>query len=114
MRPDTPQRYEYICVEDIVGKVGEFLNINPWTQFYDLKDRLDRPLSYADHIMLRNCECECDIFFAVQPDESQYILSNFRLEALRIRAKENDFMREETEMVAETLTDVGRLIDQSD
>lgn len=114
MRPDTPQRYEYICVEDIAGKVGEFLNINPWTQFYDLKDRSDRPLSYADHITLRNCECECDIFFAVQPDESQYILSNFRLEALRIRAKENDFMREETEMVAETLTDVGRLIDQSD
>ena len=39
MRPDTPQHYEYISVEDINGKIDSFININPWTQFYDLKDR---------------------------------------------------------------------------
>lgn len=41
MRPDTPQHYEYISVEDINGKIDSFININPWTQFYDLKDRED-------------------------------------------------------------------------
>lgn len=30
MRPDTPQHYEYISVEDINGKIDSFININPW------------------------------------------------------------------------------------
>ena len=54
MRPDTPQHYEYISVEDIKGKIDSFININPWTQFYDLKDRKDIPLSYADNVVIKN------------------------------------------------------------
>ena len=30
-----------------------FININPWTQFFDLKDRKDIPLSYADHVTMK-------------------------------------------------------------
>ena len=91
MRPDTPQHYEYINVENVEGYVGEFFNINPWTQFYDLKDRKDQPLSYADHVTVKNCNVSCDIFFNVMPDETQYILSDFCLENLQITAKENHF-----------------------
>ncbi len=91
MRPDTPQLYEYITVEDIEGKIGSFININPWSQFYDLKDRKDIPLSYAQHIVMRNCNCECNIFFKVKADESQYILSDFTFSNLNIKAVENRF-----------------------
>lgn len=91
MRPDTPQRYEYITVEGITGKIRSFLNINPWTQFYDLKGRKDVPLSYADNITMRGCECECETFFDVKADETQYILSNFVFEDLKIRARKNGF-----------------------
>lgn len=91
MRPDTPQHYEYITVEDIEGQVATFINIKPWTQFYDLKDRKDRPLSYADHIVMRNCSCECDKYFNVIPDEEQYQLTDFVFENLRIAAKEDGF-----------------------
>lgn len=91
MRPDTPQHYEYITIEDVKGQVDEFVNINPWTQFFDLKDRKDIPLSYADHITMRNCSCECKIFFHVQPDETQYVLSDFTLQNLQIKAEENGF-----------------------
>lgn len=91
MRPDTPQLYEYITVEDIEGKIGSFININPWSQFYDLKDRKDIPLSYAEHIIMRNCNCECNIFFKVKADESQYILSDFKFSNLNIKAVENRF-----------------------
>lgn len=94
MRPDTPQRYEYITVEDIKGQGWTLVEIQPWTQFYDLKDRKDRPLSYANNITIRNCECECDTYFFVKPDESQYILSDFVLENLEIRAKNNGFVEE--------------------
>ena len=91
MRPDTPQRYEYITVEDITGNIQHFLNINPWTQYFDLGDRKDIPLSYADHITMRNCQCDCDIYFDVKPDNSQYILTNFTLENLNITAKKNGY-----------------------
>lgn len=91
MRPDTPQRYEYITVENIEGKIHSFININPWTQFYDLKDRKDIPLSYADNIIMQNCECECNTFFDVKSDEKQYILSNFKFKNLHIKSKKNGF-----------------------
>lgn len=99
MRPDTPQHYEYITVEDVEGKITNFLNINPWTQFFDLKDRKDVPLSYADNITIRNCKCECMNYFNVKPDESQYRLSDFTLENLEIRARNNGFKQETIENV---------------
>ncbi|MCM1174424.1 MAG: glycosyl hydrolase family 28 protein [Blautia sp.] len=91
MRPDTPQKYEYITVEEMEGKVGSFININPWTQFYDLKDRADAPLSTAEHVAMRNCSCICDTYFDVLPDEEQYHLSDFTFENLRIIAKKAGF-----------------------
>ena len=87
MRPDTPQHYEYITVESVQGRIQNFVNINPWTQFYDLKDRKDIPLSYADHITIRDCNCDCGTFFNVAEAESQYLLSDFTLENLEIRAE---------------------------
>ncbi len=86
MRPDTPQNYEYITVEEIKGNVGSFLYVRPWTQFFDLKDRQDPPLSYGNHITMRRCEIECKTFFNVKRADDQYRLSNFRFEELQIKA----------------------------
>ncbi len=99
MRPDTPQRYEYITVEQIEGRVKEFLKIYPWTQFFDLKDRKDRPLSYADHITMRDCDCVCDTFFDVIADEEQYLLTDFTLKDLRIRARVDNFSEDKLRSV---------------
>lgn len=92
MRPDTPQQYEYITVEDIEGNIINFLNINPWTQYFDLKDRPDRPLSYADHITMSDCRCECETYFDVKPDREQYILTNFTFKNLDITAKKDGYL----------------------
>ena len=88
MRPDTPQHYEYITVEQVTGNVESFINIKPWTQFYDLKDRKDIPLSYADHITVRNCTCECKALFDIDSAPEQYCLNEFVLEGLNITAEE--------------------------
>lgn len=100
MRPDTPQHYEYITVEDMSGRVENFININPWTQFYDLKDRPDTPLSIADHVVMRDCSCLCDTYFQVKADTNQYRLSDFTFENLRIAAKENNFDTDSIQNVA--------------
>ncbi|MCM1183367.1 MAG: glycosyl hydrolase family 28 protein [Roseburia sp.] len=89
-RPDTPQHYEYISVEEVEGKVERFLNINPWRQFFDLKGREDMPLSYADNIVMKRCDCECRTFFCVSESE-QYTLSDFHFEQLRIKAQNPEY-----------------------
>ena len=91
MRPDTPQKYEYIRVEDIKGRVSSFININPWTQFFDLKGREDVPLSYAENITMKNMDVDCDVYFNVKGDESQYVLSDFTFENISVRAKVDGF-----------------------
>ncbi len=91
MRPDTVQHYEYILVEDITGYIANFINVNPWTQFFDLQGREDKPISLADHVTIRNCTCRCETYFDVKPDENQYHLSDFMFENLDITAKRDGF-----------------------
>lgn len=86
MRPDTPQHYQYIRMEDVTGEIESFLNIKPWTQFYDLKDRKDIPLSYGDHIAVENCTCVCDAAFDIDPEPTQYQLRDFTFKNLTLQA----------------------------
>ncbi len=94
MRPDTPQHYEYITVEDITGPVKNFILVAPWTQFYDLKGRQDPPLSYSDHIIMRNCGVDCNVFFNVKRQDEVYRLSDFHFENIKARAKNKAFTPE--------------------
>ncbi|MDD3321222.1 MAG: glycosyl hydrolase family 28 protein [Paludibacter sp.] len=89
MRPDTPQRHEYILVEDITGSSRVFLNISPWTQFFDLKGQT-QPKSTASSIVMRNCKVECNTFISVK-SSTQYQLKDFTFENLEIIAKNGSF-----------------------
>lgn len=89
MRPDTPQKYEYISVENITGKARSLIYVKPWTQFFDLKGRKDVPLSYSEHITLKNIQLDCEIFFDVAITEYD-VLSNFNFENLTVKAKNPD------------------------
>lgn len=100
MRPDTPQKYEYITIEGVEGKINNFININPWTQFFDLKGRKDMPVSLAEHICMKDCTCECETFFHVKQDEKQYHLADFRLENLEIKANNVEFASDIIENVS--------------
>jgi len=92
MRPDTPQNYEYSLMEDITGNASSFLYIKPWTQFFDLKGQKEIPLSYSNNVTMRNISLECNVFFDVI-ESDQYILSDFTLENLHIKAKKEDIPR---------------------
>ena len=90
MRPDTPQEYEFVTVEDIEGNAYSLIYVKPWTQFFDLKGRKDVPLSTSKHITLKNIKLNCDVFFDVKPGEHDR-LSDFHFENLDIRAKNASF-----------------------
>lgn len=90
MRPDTPQHYEYITVENITGQAYSMIYVKPWTQFFDLKGRKEVPNSFSDHITMKNINLECDIFFDVAITEHDR-LAQFKFENHKIKAKNDSF-----------------------
>lgn len=76
-------------------RTDNFININPWTQFFNLQGRSDVPLSYAGHIMMRQCQCECINAYNVQEAHEQYILEDIRLEDNCIKQPENHNLSED-------------------
>ncbi len=96
MRPDTPQHYEYITVEDIKGDAKSMIYIKPWTQFYNKQEREDMPLSQNNNITMRRIDLKCDVFFNVSASD-QYKLNDFTFEDLNIKAKNGECDRTQIE-----------------
>ena len=78
MRKDTPQRYEYILIENVSGTAGCFLQVRPWMQFFDLKGREDIPMSYAEHLTAKGCSVVCarQVFNTPEAPD-QYLMTDF-------------------------------------
>ena len=79
MRPDTPQHYEYVLVENITGHCGRFLFVHPWTQFFKPEQRDDMPLSRCNNIVMRHIQLDTDNMFDVKTSD-KYQLSDFTLD----------------------------------
>ncbi|WP_200975641.1 glycoside hydrolase family 28 protein [Echinicola sp. 20G] len=87
MRPDTPQHYEYIQLENISGNAANMLYIKPWTQFFDLKGESGIKTSAANNISFHNINLECDRIFNTQSSD-QYQVSEVSLKNLSLSAPE--------------------------
>jgi polygalacturonase len=86
MRPDTPQHYEYITVEDITGHCDRFLYIYPWTQFFKPEKRDDMPLSRCNNIVMKDIQVETPIMLDVKTSD-KYQLTDFFLEGKILQLK---------------------------
>lgn len=87
MRPDTPQKYEYITLEHFTGKVQTGIFIRPWTQFFDLQGRATPPASSSENITLRNIRLETNRFAEVGIREHDQLV-NFKLEQVHFTSGE--------------------------
>ena len=90
MRPDTPQHYEYVTVEDITGQCGSFLVVRPWTQFFKPEDRADMPLSQCNNITIRNIQMNTKNFFDVGTSD-KYRLTDFTFENVNVCDEKHAF-----------------------
>lgn len=86
MRPDTPQKYEYILVENISGSAKSMIYIKPWNQFFDLKGEKEIKKSSANNIVMRNIKFETNALFDID-NSNQYDLSTFTFENIDVVAK---------------------------
>ena len=93
MRPDTPQHYEYVTVENFTGKTGSFLVVRPWTQFFQPENREDMPLSTCNNIVMKNINMECKNFFDVGASD-KYKLIDFMFENIDVKDQKNAFTKD--------------------
>ncbi len=93
MRPDTPQHYEYVEVNDVVGRTGSFLVIRPWTQFFEPADRPDMPLSRCNNIVMKHIQMACRNFFDVGVSE-KYALSDFTFSDIEVTDEREAFKKD--------------------
>lgn len=77
MRPDTPQLYEYITLQNITGTCRDFIAIHSWKQFLDLKGRTSFLKSYGRNIMVEGIDVNADKFVSVVKNDAEYELSDF-------------------------------------
>ncbi|WP_150114792.1 rhamnogalacturonidase [Chryseobacterium sp. IHB B 17019] len=85
MRPDTPQHYEYLTVENITGNVKTFLYVKGWNQFFDLKGEERPRKSLANNILIKNIDISCETAFDVEKSDL-YDLTDFTFENLKVKA----------------------------
>ncbi len=90
MRPDTPQLYEYITIDNVEGSAKTGIYINPWRQFYDLKGRETPPVSVSKNITFKNLKLDCKTFASIGITEFDS-LKNFTFENLVITAEKAEF-----------------------
>lgn len=74
-RPDTPQLYEYITLQNISGNATRMLFAKPWKQFYNLQGE-KQPLSESRHIKLENITIKCNVLFDIDVTEAD-VLTDF-------------------------------------
>ena len=88
MRPDTPQHYEYVLVENITGKCKRFLFIHPWKQFFKMEKRDDMPLSRCNNIVMRNINVNAETQYDVKTSD-KYELKDFVIDGKALTFEEN-------------------------
>lgn len=86
MRPDTPQRYEYVTVNGITGKTLSGLRIRPWSQFYNKLERKDMPMSSCSNITMMNIKMDCTNFFDIAKSD-KYDMEDFTFSNINITNK---------------------------
>lgn len=90
MRPDTPQHYEYVTVENVTGNTQSFLVVRPWTQFYEKQERPDMPRSQYNNIVMKNIRMKCHNFFDVGTSD-QCVLRDFAFEDIDVNDEAKAF-----------------------
>ena len=90
MRPDTPQHYQHVTIEDVSGDCNSFLVVRPWTQFFKPEKRDDMPLSTCNNITIRNAKIKSKNFFDVGKSD-KYHLTDFTFENCEVNDVKNAF-----------------------
>lgn len=91
-RPDTPQLYEYITVQNISGNATRMLYAKPWKQFYKLEAGASQPVSESKHIRMENIQIKCNVLFDIDVTDAD-LLSDFTFRNITAETKKGQLDR---------------------
>jgi polygalacturonase len=90
MRPDTYQLFENVTVENITGKCGVIIDMNPWKQFFNLGDSKEKPYGIVRNIKFSNINVACQSFGTMQGNAADQV-SNIVFKDIKATAETPDF-----------------------
>jgi len=97
MRPDTPQQYGDVLVENCTGTTRHSaIEASTWTQFYNKQERADMPVSSVCNVTVRDIDIKTANFFKVDMKQP-FTLSDFTLENINVTDKHNCYQTEKVE-----------------
>lgn len=93
MRPDTYQIFENITVENITGKCGTIISLNPWKQFFNMEGSTAKPYGIVRNITMQNIKVTCNKFGDIQgnPSDSVYNILFKNIDATAIAPLNNKY-----------------------
>ena len=84
LRPDTPQHYEHITLENItLAGGGRLINVAPWTQFFDLKGQ-PPPSRRVNNITIRNVKGQYGAFGTLRGNPGD-VITDITLENIDVK-----------------------------
>ncbi|TKC10451.1 exopolygalacturonase [Pedobacter polaris] len=86
MRGDTFQIYENITIENITGKCGSIISLNPWKQFFDLAGSTEKPFGTIRNITFANIKVE-STQFGIMNGNPLDVLSNVTFKNMEVTTK---------------------------
>lgn len=91
MRPDTPQSYRNVLIENASGRTKNGIRAAAWRQFHNPLERADKPRSCVRNVTLRNIDIECSKRFYDVRRSDDYDVSDILFENIKANDPEGGF-----------------------
>ncbi|UKT64219.1 glycoside hydrolase family 28 protein [Pedobacter mucosus] len=86
MRGDTFQLFEDITIENITGKSGAVIDLNPWSQFFDLGKSTAKPFGTIKNVTMKNIKVKSNKFGEMNGNPLD-LVSNFVFKDIEVTTK---------------------------
>lgn len=97
LRNDTAQHYEFVRMENVTcDKARSFINLNLFGE-----QHYDGLSSRVNNVTVKDCSCNCDVFYDVTVAEGRTSACDFTFENINVNCRESRFSKE---LVDNTIT----------
>ena len=95
LRNDTAQHYEFVRLENVTcERARSFINLNLFGE-----QKYDGLSSRVNNVTLKDCSCNCDVFYDVNIAEGRTSASDFTFDNINVNCRESRF---DKDLVANT------------
>ena len=110
MRGDTFQLFENITVDNITGSSGAVIDLNPWSQFFNLAGSKEKPFGIIKNIIMSNIKVTSTKFGEMQGNPLDQ-LSNFTFKNVEVTTEKPTLINKYEEVKFENVMVNGKALE---